>query len=328
MNTLTSQNIIDRSERKLSTYDFITIDFEIANNNFNSACSLGMVFVNENEIVDEKYFLIKPPNMHIDEKFSKIHGLTEEDLIDAPTFKEVWKEIKHFFNEDTLMIAHNAHFDMSVLKNCIKHYSIKLPRFNYICSIPISTIPCSGEGIGNSLKDRTKRFGICLDNHHNALSDARATAELVIKCIKIQQRKSIYTYCINYLSSINIKSFVELKNLNYFKNGKKFNKVNINEIEPSTNDFDEKHCFFGKQIVFTGNLENIERKMAMQKVVDFGGILKNGVSRNTDYLIVGIQDKSIVGDEGISSKERKAIELMEKGYNIEILKEEEFLNKL
>src|SRR5690606_31191463 len=104
-----------------------------------------------------------------------------------------------------------------------------------------------------------------------------------------------------------------------------FNRVSISEITPTSNKYDETHVFYGKNIVFTGELKSLERKDAMQKVVDLGGILKSSVSRKTDYLIVGEQDKSIVGDDGLSSKEEKAYELIEKGFNIKILNEEEFL---
>ncbi|WP_406540887.1 BRCT domain-containing protein [Clostridium ljungdahlii] len=78
-------------------------------------------------------------------------------------------------------------------------------------------------------------------------------------------------------------------------------------------------------MVFTGELKSLGRKEAMQKVVNLGGTLKSGVSKKTDYLIVGNQDKSLVGENGISSKEEKAAELNENGSSIKILNESEFL---
>ena len=114
--------------------DFIAIDFEIANNKMSSACSLGMAFVDNHKIVDEKYFLIQPPEMEFDRKMVEIHGITPDDVQNAPTFHMVWEEIQHYFQENTI-IAHNAHFDMSVLHSCLTKYSIDLPEFKYICSI-------------------------------------------------------------------------------------------------------------------------------------------------------------------------------------------------
>lgn len=305
--------------------DFISIDFEIANNNLNSACSLGMVFVQENKIIDEKYFLIQPPTLEVDKEMTKIHGLSFDDLKDAPKFDEVWNEIKHYFHNESLIIAHNAHFDMNVLKNCINAYSFDIPEFEFVCSIPISTRACSGEGVGNSLKERTKRFGITLNNHHNALDDARACAELVIKCIEAKKRKSISTYISTY-NSIPVKLFSELKIQTEFKKRKKYNNVaiSIKDIIPSSCNFDLLHPFYQKQFVFTGELSTINRVEAMQRVVDLGGIIKSGVSSKTNFLVVGTQDTSLVGESGLSTKEKKAYELIEKGNHIEILKEAKF----
>ncbi|KRG14458.1 exonuclease [Virgibacillus soli] len=304
--------------------DFIAIDFEIANNKLDSACSLGMVFVQENKIIAEKYFVIQPPSLFMEREFTKIHGLTQQDLKDAPKFDEVWNEISHHFTEENYIIAHNAQFDMSVLKNCLLTYSFELPTFPYICSIPISTRACRGEGIGSSLKARTEHFGITLNDHHHALSDARACAELVIKSIQIKSRKSIGTY-LSTFSSIPIKNFKDLKAQTSFKQRKKkFNKIKVSDIIPKTKDFDPTHPLYSKNIVFTGELSTLDRKDAMQKVVDLGGHIKSGVSGVTDYLVIGTQDENVVGKSGISSKQKKACELIEKGKNLKILSEDEF----
>ncbi len=289
--------------------DFIAIDFEIANNNMSSACSLGMAFVNKNQIVDEKYYLIHPPTMEFDPKMIKVHGIRPIDVINAKNFNVVWEEIKHYF-QDSMIIAHNAQFDMSVLYSCLSEYSLEMPNFNYICSIPISTRACSGKGIGNSLAERLAYFNIQLEDHHNALADARACAELVLTCMNLKKRKSIQSYCSTY-SSIPVKSFSELKPQTAFKKRRNFdNRIVISEIATTVETFNENHVLFEKNIVFTGELETIDRRDAMQKVVDLGGIVKSGVSGKTDYLVVGIQDKSLVGDDGLSTKEVKAYELI------------------
>ncbi|WP_078381874.1 exonuclease domain-containing protein [Sutcliffiella halmapala] len=316
--------------------DFIAIDFEIANSHFSSACSLGMVFVENNRIVDEKYFLIQPPNLEVDKAFTKIHGLTIDDLKDAPKFDKVWEEIQGYFS-DSLVVAHNAQFDLSVLNSCLVHYSLDMPEFEYVCSIPISTRACRGEGVGNSLKARIEHFGIQLDQHHHALADAKACAELVLKCIGMKKRKSIRSYCSTF-STIPVRKFSELKpQTSFYKKQSNFKrnvkkefkpKVVISEITSVHNEFDSKHPLFEKNLVFTGELSTVDRAEAMQRVVDKGAIIKSGVSGKTDYLIVGKQDPTIVGADGLSTKERKAHELMKKDGKIKILQEDEFLQLL
>ena len=314
--------------------DFIALDFEIANNDLSSACSLGMVFVDDNRKVDEKYFLIQPPGLKVEKSFTKVHGITEEDLKDERTFDDIWGEIHGYFTKDTLIVAHNAYFDMSVLKSCLLHYNLEIPEFIYACSIPISTRGLNGFKVGNSLKARVEHFGVTLDHHHNALSDARACADVVLKCMEIKERQSLHAYCNTY-SSIPLNNFTEMKPQTTFytkarRNNvrKAFPTVSVNDITPSTKEFDEDHPLFEKNLVFTGELTTVDRAKAMQLVVDKGAVIKSGVSGKTDYLIVGKQDPSIVGPDGLSSKERKAKELIEKESKIKILREADFLKLL
>ncbi|MGJ7922201.1 exonuclease domain-containing protein [Neobacillus sp. LXY-4] len=307
--------------------DFIAIDFEIANHEYNSACSMGLVLVENNEIIDKKHFLIQPPTLDFNPEMVEIHGITPNHVKDSKNFIGVWEEISNLFNGTNVFVAHNAQFDMSVLYACLKEYNLDFPDFTYIDSIPISTRVCRNAGVGNSLKDRLDYFGIPLENHHDALEDAIATAKLVVHCVKLKNKKSLENYCRSYWD-IPIKSFSELKPNKSFGKRKKFNNVNVNEIAASVEIFDETHVFYGKTFVFTGELQTMERKTAMQKIADLGGTLKSGVSKKVNYLVVGKQDKSLVGEDGLSTKEEKAYELIEKGVDIKILTEEEFVKLL
>lgn len=309
--------------------DFIAIDFEIANSNYDSACSIGLVYVKDKKIVDQKYFLIKPPTNEMDPAMSAVHGLTKEELMDAPTFDIIWEEVSQDFHSDVYVIAHNARFDMNVLKNCLITYKLDIPIFNYVCSIPISTRACRGEGIPNSLEARADRFGIQMDNHHNALSDANAVAELVLTCMEQKKRRSIHTYFSTY-SSIPIRSFVEMKQDLQFRGGKrrKFEKIRLRDIKPESDAFIEGHPLYNQALVFTGNLSSISRKEAMQIVVNIGGVIRSTVSKRTNFLVVGNQDKKLVGVSGTSSKERKAAELILEGYDIRVIDEDQFMSLL
>lgn len=309
--------------------DFIAMDFEIANNRLDSACSIGMAFVENNTIVDEKYYLIQPPTLFMDPSMVGVHGITEDDVRHALKFDEVWKEIQGYFQGEHLIIAHNAQFDMSVLKNCLLTYKLDIPEFTYACSIPISTCALGRERVSGSLKDRAARFGVQLDQHHHALSDAITCAQLVINCVKAKRRKSLDTYLSTY-RSISLKSFSELKHQTTF--GKKpaapmkrfASAPAISSITTNKTEFDEQHPLYGKHIVFTGELAGIDRAEAMQQVVDHGGVTKSSVTKQTSYLVVGTQDKALVGSAGVSSKEKKAAALQAEGLPIEVINEKQF----
>lgn len=310
---------------KAAKPDFIAIDFEIANNKMSSACSLGMAFVKDDKIVDEKYFLIQPPTLNFDPATIKIHGLTAEDVRGAKKFNEIWEEIKSFFN-GSVIVAHNAHFDMSVLHSCLTYYSLDLPEFDYIDSIVISSC-VTPSYVRRSLKDRTAFFNIELDNHHNAISDARACAQLVNACVCLMKKNSLESYC-QMFSNMSINKFSELNPKSHFRTNSKYNTVKISEITPTVETINVGHPLFMKNVVFTGDLRTLVREEAMQKVVNAGGIVKSGVSSKTDFLVVGVQDKSLVGKKGMSTKEKKAYEFIEKGKEIKIINEDEFLSLL
>ena len=311
--------------------EFIALDFETANRYPNSACSLGIIYVNNQTIVDEKYFLIQPPIMKFDAKNIAVHGIKPDDVKEAPKFDEVWETIKHDF-DGSMIIAHNAHFDMSVLHACLKEYDIALPDLTYCCSIPISNRAIKGQRVKQSLVDRASYFGIDLQEHHHALADARACAELVLKSIEASGLDSFPAY-LDAHPSLPIKQLHKLKPMTSFNKEKaaatnKFTKtIKISDIKP-TIDINENSPLLGKTFVLTGDLDSMDRTDAMQIIVNFGGILKSSVSKKTDYLIFGRQDKTLVGDKGISSKYKKARELHESGSPIELLDEAGFLRLL
>lgn len=309
--------------------DFVAIDFETANENMYSACSIGLVFVKDNQIVDEKYYLIKPPNLIFDEINISIHGITKRDVIGARNFDEVWELVKDDF-KNNLVVAHNAQFDMSVLKSCLQYYQLKMPKFSYFCSIPFSTEACTNSKVGRSLEDRTAHFGINIEKAHNALYDARAVAQMILKCMEINQCDDVLDYITSF--DVPLKNFSKLNHTEKFvKKGKEkanFIDKKLPVIKSNSQWYDASHPLFSKQIVFTGDMDTMDRKTAAQLAHDLGATIKNGVTRTTDYLVVGVQDPKLVGDKGVSTKEIKAAELINKGFNIQILIEPEFLELL
>lgn len=302
--------------------DFVAIDFETANSNLNSACSIGLVAVRDLEIVKKEYYLIKPPTSYFSDKNISIHGITYEDVKDCEDFNGIWNKIKGYFDE--IIIAHNAQFDMSVLKNLFDTYEIELPNFIYLDSINISNSFCK---CGNGLSERAAYFDINLNKHHNALDDAITCANIVIKSIENCNVNSFLKFVLIH-QNLSVKEFYNIKANKTIPGPKKpkYSNVKTSDIMASTSEFDNSHPLFDKNIVLTGELSIYGRKEAMQIIANLGGILKSGVSGKTNYLVVGTQDENLVGPDGMSSKERKAYELFNKGFDIKIINEDEFLN--
>jgi len=304
-------------------YDFITIDFETANNDLDSACSFGIVAVKDLEIVEQQYFLIKPPTDQFRVENTELHGISYDDVKGCEQFPCVFEKTKHYFDNSNLLIAHNAQFDMSVLYQLLKTYNLPDLDFQYIDSVRFSTKV--SRGTGNSLEEKARYFNIEMNNHHNALADAMTCAKIIICSVQNSRYKTFNKY-LNAFSSIRKKWFSELKPTRSLSKTSMFSSSKISDVVATTLDFDMEHPLYSKSCVVTGEFDTISRKAAMQKIVDVGGVVKSGVSSKTDYVIVGIQDLKIVGADGMSSKERKAHELVDAGANIKIINEAEFLN--
>lgn len=210
-------------------YDFIALDFETASTEAYSACSLGIAFVKNSKVVDKKYYLIKPPC-----KFSpynvKVHGLTEADVKKAPTFKDVWSEI-HALTKNSLLVAHSAKFDISVLIACCSFYDLPLPHFQYIDSIDLfrSAYPTHQKG---SLDYCSNLLGIKLENHHNAEEDAVACAQIAIKSIKRIQKLPLP------------QMIAAFKNID----------VKTSDIVFTLPNLDENHPLYGQELTFNGDI--------------------------------------------------------------------------
>lgn len=306
-------------------YDFITIDFETANHDMNSACSVGIVSVKDLEIVKKEYFLIKPPTNAFNSKNVAIHGITYDDVKDCDTFDLIWPKVSYYFTE--VIIAHNPQFDMSVLKNLLDYYNLSYDDFTYLDSTLISNPVCN---CGTGLSDRASFFGIDEGAHHNALDDAVTCANIVICSVKAFGCNSFIQFALK-CEGLKAKDFSALKSNKTFV--RKFSipdysNVKLSNLTATTTEFNLSHPFYGKNIVLTGELSSFSRPDAAQKILDVGGVIKSSVSGKTDYLVVGIQDISLVGSDGLSSKEEKAYDLIKKGSGIKIIKEDEFVKLL
>tara|TARA_R110002124_G_scaffold60626_5_gene166216 strand:- start:509 stop:1987 length:1479 start_codon:yes stop_codon:yes gene_type:complete len=158
--------------------DFTAIDFETANRQRKSACSLGLVVVRNGVIVEKKYWLIKPEPFEVDFYNQKVHGISISMLQDKLTFNKLWPEIEPYL-ADQLIVAHNAKFDLDVLSKTLGHYGISFFPKNYYCTLLASERFFQGNSSAK-LNEVARYFELEL-NHHEALSDAVASAEIAIR---------------------------------------------------------------------------------------------------------------------------------------------------
>lgn len=159
--------------------NFVSMDFETANGHRSSACSLALVLVRDNQIVDSFYTLIDPQES-FNYRNIQIHHIHPEDVAGAPTFDQVWPHIQPLFDNSHLVAAHNASFDNSVLKNTLANYDIVVPKY-----LTIDTLKTSRKFFpqlpNHKLNTVSDELNIELTNHHNALADSVACAEILMR---------------------------------------------------------------------------------------------------------------------------------------------------
>lgn len=167
--------------------NFIAIDFETANSNRSSICSVGLAVVENGKLVTTEHFLVKPTPNYYDGYNTFLHGIDDKHTKDKKTFKQQWKELKPYFHNQTI-IAHNASFDCSVLRFTLDTAKLGYPDLNYHCTYRLAqetlTLP------SHKLNDVSRHFKIKL-KHHNAESDAKASALIALKLIEQHKVNSL-----------------------------------------------------------------------------------------------------------------------------------------
>lgn len=167
---------------------WVAIDFETATREANSACALGLAIVRDGRIERTESWLIQPPFNEYEYRNTLIHGMSPEDTELAPDFAEVWWEIAPLLAEGPLL-AHNAPFDIRVLRALIASHELVAPSYQYVCTVALArrTFPDLRR---HTLDVMCDHCGITL-RHHDAASDAAACASLALSCADAVGARSI-----------------------------------------------------------------------------------------------------------------------------------------
>ncbi len=177
--------------------DFIAIDFETANQEPSSVCSVGVVMVRNGQVAGSFYSLIQPEPNYYNYWCQRVHGLRQQDTDEAPVFSKVWQQLEEkisdvFFSDQFAFdnrrdliasipfVAHNARFDEGCLKAAFKVYQMDYPDYRFY-----DTLIASRRQFGHSLPNHQLQTvaaacGYNLQNHHHALADAEACAAIAL----------------------------------------------------------------------------------------------------------------------------------------------------
>lgn len=161
--------------------DFAAIDFETANSERTSVCSVGVVVVRDGKIADTFYSLIQPEPNYYNYWCQRVHGLGHKDTDEAPVFPDVWAQIEPLI-QDLPLVAHNKSFDESCLKAVFRCYGMDYPDYLFLCTCAaakrqLQHLP------NHQLHTVAAWCGYDLRQHHHALADAEACAHIALKIL-------------------------------------------------------------------------------------------------------------------------------------------------
>jgi DNA polymerase-3 subunit epsilon len=303
--------------------NFTAIDFETANEKRTSPCSIGLASYRDGQLVDKAYYLIKPHEIRFMPINIGIHGIRPSMVKDSPEFPEVWDKIKGFF-ECGLIAAHNASFDISVLRKTAELYGVELPSFNYICTVRLakSFYPALPDAKLNTVNDY---LGYSFQ-HHDALYDAFACGNILnsicseLNCQNIDALCSLTGVCLGSVCGCGYSP------CSSSGRAEKTSWKAFSYKGPCKDTFLKPSAFIGQTVVFTGKLDSLSREEAIDIVRRHGGSVGGYITKATTLLITNLKYAEGLSREDMSTKLRRAMDYNEKGACIKLLDEEEFLS--
>lgn len=306
--------------------DFTAIDFETANSYRGSPCSVGLVRVRDGQIVESRHWLIRPPEGAdwFDGWNIAIHGITAEMVADAPRWRDVLPAIVEFIGDD-IVVAHNAGFDLGVIRYACALDNIEWPEMRFLCTLVLARRAMALPTY--RLPFVAETMGIAFDDHHNALADATVVVDVTAGLARKQQAANLLDLAgslgvaVGHMASGIYRGSVAVSSGGNVE--RKFTPIEVNTAA------DPSGYLYGRVVVFTGALMSMTRDTARQECAKVGAIPEQTTTKRTNVLVVGDINPAVLRPgSNVTGKARKAFELQDKGQEIEVMTEDDFVRCL
>lgn len=303
---------------------FVAIDFETANQRRDAPCSLGVVRVEDGVVADQWATLINPEAEFSPMNIS-IHGIRPGDVQDAPTFPAVAERLVDTVEDAECLVAHNAAFDIGVLRQTLERYGATMSELRFGCTLVFArrwfpSWPTYSLGYVVEALDLYEQCGE--GAHHDALWDARACAAVAnagFATAGVQTWEEAGKAVGVRLGVLAAQASRACRG-----HGGGGRSGSIRPVYPDEADLVSNLPLHGVKVCFTGRLSHLSRSDAAQLVADTGGTFANSVTATTDLLVVGQQDLDRLAGHTESAKMRKAATMAAEGHPIEIISEDDF----
>ena len=299
---------ISRNEKGKSLLSFpdnyVVVDIETTglDPRFDEIIELAAIRYENDKEVSRFQSLVKPEN-EITEFIMELTGITNEMLNNAPSISSVLPEFRAFTGGSTI-IGHNVNFDVNFIYDFSTYQSLPPFTNDFVDTMRLSR-RLYKDMPNHKLQSLVSYLGIGGTVEHRALADCISTHQCYLK----------------------MKEHVQESGVSLIADWERYNSM-AKSIKAETDEFNPDSPIFGRSFAFTGKLELMTRKEAMQAVVNAGGICCDGVIASTNYLLLGnnYYCKSIKG--GKSSKQKKAEKMQLNGADIQTISEDVFYDML
>lgn len=301
---------------------WVAIDFETANEYRGSPCAIGVVAVEDGQVTDRwSTFIQPPPRVAWFSPFCvSLHGITAEHVRDAPSWPESLTELVRFAGGRPV-VAHNAAFDLGVIREACTESDLAWPDLSYACTLVVARRTWSL--LSYSLPWVAEAAGYRLEDHHDAGADALAAARIMSAAMRHHEAATLSVL----LQMVRVR-IGELTAGSW--RGCQHQGVSSRAALPDANsEADPDGPFYGLAVCFTGTLSSMTRSRAWELVAEAGAQPAKGVSKKIDLLVVGTQDpRRLTPGATRSGKQAKAMALLKDGHPIEVISEVDFLERL
>ncbi len=284
--------------------NFCALDVETANSYRGSICQVGLVRVEEGKVVDQWETFVDP-EVDFDPINISLHNIRPKDVVGAPKFPQMLEMLRPRVR--SLPIVSHSPFDRTAFLRCYEDHSTPPLDSFWLDSVRIARCFLPGIAGGYRLKNLCQVLDINL-NHHDALSDAKACVEVVLRSALAGNVESFHEIVKRVSSPRSTRPSGDADVVHFESD------VDINSLE-------------GETVLFTGTLSKLRSELA-QIATALGATVASSATKKVTLLVVGTQHKQLIKGFNKSSKHRKVDDLIKEGYDIKIVDEQSFLETI
>ena len=286
--------------------------------NIGTICAVGWILLDNDVQISSGYSLINP-HCHFDKKNISIHGITPDDVVDAPSFADYWKSTLHDPMVSSLVISHSAGFDLSATEQALFECNLVDTGIDYVDSLEICKrlLP---DAESYRLIDLAQMFDYTYDAH-NAFEDVKALYHVLCSLRDFNHLEDIAALLVRGCSSVQNTLTNHYLPHNIVDKYRFRGNPKCHDIIETIND-----SLSGIRICITGDIDGYERPDLDRMIMERSGRMTTSVSKKTDFLVVGSYPE--YPDGYISTKHRTALTLAEQGEKVRIITPAEFFDML